>query len=383
MTWTAGARDAERGAAATLVAILAAGGVLLGMLALSVDVGNMMFERRQLQNGADATAMALAQLCAEDLAQCDPALTVGALAPLNDANAVSDATHGFADRPDTINGQCGRVPGANMPWCDSVTATADITDLAECPALPAWLAGAPTIPYVETYTRSQSSAGPVLDFFFTSGETTIVNCARAAWGGLGSADVLPLTFRDCEFDEAITSPGYGVETSLPLKYGKDDSCDPTTASSGGDFAGGFGWMNELDCEAAISTDMWVDADTGVGAGTGCLSQLNPGDTILIPIFDCISDSKTLCVPGAPTGTNVWYHIDRFEAFYVTGHRITGTGAGTYLPGYPTAGAKSECDDESLDKKCLYGWFIEDYVANEGEIDPDAPLDGVNVVLPAG
>ena len=50
----------DRGAAAVLVTVLLAGGVIMGMLALSVDVGTLMLERRQLQNGADATSLALA-----------------------------------------------------------------------------------------------------------------------------------------------------------------------------------------------------------------------------------------------------------------------------------------------------------------------------------
>lgn len=271
-----------------------------------------------------------------------------------------------------------------MPVCDSATTTADLTDLGSCPSVPSWVTDA-GVSYVEAYTRSEtSSGGAAVSHFFAPGDTTVSACARYAWGPLTSASVLPLTFRTCEFDEAIATAGYGGETSLPLKYGTDDSCDPTAASSGGDFAGGFGWIDAVGCEAQIDQDGWVDADTGVGKGNECLPEIHPGDTILIPIFDCISDTKTIspaCVPGSPTGTNTWYHIDRFEAFYVTGYKITGGGAGVYLPGYPSSGASSECSDESLDNKCLYGWFVEDYVAPEGEIGGSG--DGVPAVKPAG
>lgn len=65
-------RRRERGGVAVIVAVLLAGGVLIGMLALSVDVGQIMYERRQLQNGADATSLALAQRCAANEADCDP-----------------------------------------------------------------------------------------------------------------------------------------------------------------------------------------------------------------------------------------------------------------------------------------------------------------------
>ena len=56
----------ERGAVGTVFAILLAGGVLLGMLAIVVDVGRLYAEREELQSGADAAAIAVAQECARD-----------------------------------------------------------------------------------------------------------------------------------------------------------------------------------------------------------------------------------------------------------------------------------------------------------------------------
>ena len=67
-------RRLERGATAAIVAVMLAGGVLLGAAALAVDVGNMMFERRQLQNGADAAAFKLAEICDDDVTQCSDTL---------------------------------------------------------------------------------------------------------------------------------------------------------------------------------------------------------------------------------------------------------------------------------------------------------------------
>ena len=40
--------------------------VLLGMAALAVDLGSLYSERRQLRNGADAAALAIAEDCAWD-----------------------------------------------------------------------------------------------------------------------------------------------------------------------------------------------------------------------------------------------------------------------------------------------------------------------------
>ena len=46
----------ERGAVTTVVATLLLGGVVFGFLAIGVDYGQLMYERAQQQNSADAAA---------------------------------------------------------------------------------------------------------------------------------------------------------------------------------------------------------------------------------------------------------------------------------------------------------------------------------------
>ena len=53
---------ADSGAVAVVVAVAML--ALLGAAALAVDVGSLYSERAQLQNGADAAAIAIAQACA-------------------------------------------------------------------------------------------------------------------------------------------------------------------------------------------------------------------------------------------------------------------------------------------------------------------------------
>jgi Flp pilus assembly protein TadG len=57
-------RRDERGAVGVLIAILLTFGVLTGMGALVVDVGQIYQNRAELQNGADAGAVAVAKTCA-------------------------------------------------------------------------------------------------------------------------------------------------------------------------------------------------------------------------------------------------------------------------------------------------------------------------------
>ena len=99
----------EQGAIATIVAILFGIGVVFGVMALAIDVGGLMVERRQLQNGADATAMSLAESCALD--NC----VAGAdgLETLVDANA-RDGDHAIAS-------QCAvNATGTTLPGCPRI-----------------------------------------------------------------------------------------------------------------------------------------------------------------------------------------------------------------------------------------------------------------------
>ena len=63
-----------------MVAILLAGGVLLGFLALVVDVGQLYVEREELQTGADAAVLAVAKACATAAPACSSSSAVRALA---------------------------------------------------------------------------------------------------------------------------------------------------------------------------------------------------------------------------------------------------------------------------------------------------------------
>ena len=63
-------RRSERGAIAVLVTVLMGGGVLTGMGALAVDIGQLWAEREQLQSGAVSAALGLAKGCGRDPATC-------------------------------------------------------------------------------------------------------------------------------------------------------------------------------------------------------------------------------------------------------------------------------------------------------------------------
>ena len=71
-----GSRRDDQGATTVLVALLLSG-VMVGLLALGSTTGNLVWERRQLQNSADATSLKLAQTCALKLSDCDAGAAAG------------------------------------------------------------------------------------------------------------------------------------------------------------------------------------------------------------------------------------------------------------------------------------------------------------------
>lgn len=384
----------ERGGAAALVAVILGGGVFLGVSALALDVGSIWWERRQLQNAADSASLAVGEDCAAKAATCNPTSTT----------ITSYSSKNVADKLASNDGACVRfTTGLPSSWagktCASATDTSAQQDqkagtLTECLPLPAWLKADTGLNYVEVKvgTGSGTTQTPLAGIFSraVTGKDNphVSSCARAAWGPIGGATTLPLTFAKCEYTEAMTPPkgGYGVETALPLKYGKKVTACADTASSGGDFDGGFGWLTSVvGCQADVDANSWVDAQTGVGGGSGCYDQFKPGSTIFIPIYDCVSDSNAgnakPCVSGSPSGTHTWYHIDGFATFYVTGVDITGKA--DFLSGYPGSSAKNECKNESLDNKCLYGWFLEKYIPAAEFLTSGGSDYGSPGVVPAG
>ena len=361
----------ERGGVAMIVAVFLAGGVLLGAGALAVDVGNMMFERRQQQNGADAAAFLLAQKCEANPAACaDTSAVRTTLDAISDQNA-NDRASQLSPKTDATNGICGsRLPsGAVLPGCASNSSDANLGEYTKCPPLPDWLKADTGVPYVETYTVAETGGATGLRAFFNGGSTNVGACSRVAWGNPGGATVLPLTFSYCEYEDAIANAGYGNnpvvpankykgETALALKYATGghpgDPC-PDLGHTGMDAPGGFGWLDQTDCKTQVDNNGWVNVDTGKSGPSYCLKA---GEVIYIPIFDCVSKAKSLC-DNVAGGANTWYHINGFAAFYVTAWEFPGDKVS--LAGYPGTSANNECKKEATDKKsCIFGWFLDDY-----------------------
>ena len=288
------------------------------------------------------------------------------LVALAGANTPSDAVSGLnTTLAGTDNGLCGRVAGSTLPACPNDLLTSTAEDFLRCPALPEWLAAATDLPYVQVHTLTETpEGGRLLPSFFSSHPGTAVGaCARVAWGPVEVASVLPLTFSDCEWQEA-TSDGtvFGVEVAIALNYKDKDHCASVV---GRDYDGGFGWLEHATgaCDVVVDTENWVEGTPGEGKGTDCMHLVVPGATLYIPIFDCMNKDKNFCPTGLKETPPTNYHIKGYGAFLVTGYKLP---AGP-LVGSAGADALAECSDEAKGGHCLYGSF-------EKALIPGAEID---------
>lgn len=319
----------EEGATAVLLAILAT--VLIGFAALVVDVGGMHSEVRQLQNVADAAAMAIAQDCAGG--NCGDALAT------SQVYAAGNSTDGLSNTSVAIPG----VNGAN-----SVTVTASTLENG---------GGGDGAATTLTWNLAQ---------VLGSAERTFERSATASWGILGGpAATIPLTFSMCEWNVMLTGSPNGVpdpDTMLPSAertvyhhVGAVSDADDCSGPAGQNVPGGFGWLDEAGggtCSASVDDQGWVGGDTGSGppvpaASTGCTSAFFAsllGEVVLMPIYGPADGAPATDTGIVGTGSAAQYFIRGYAALRVTGYRFGG--------GSPVS-SPAPCGNPN---RCISGYF---------------------------
>lgn len=322
----------ERGAVAVLVAILLGGGVLLGMGALVIDVGQLYQERAELQNGADAAAIGVAKSCA--LGTCDPAVAV----TYADGNA-SALTGGTAG----VSLVCGSGTLGGCP--DSTGAMTD------CPAPPA---GANFVD-VSTATRTASGSTLLPPVFartvLGNGSyqgTTVRACAQAEWGAPASANVTAVTISACEWDQA-TSNGtlFGPSPPGPVPPSLDQVLRLTsgpggtgcaTEPAGADAPGAFGWAaDSANCALNVSGTSYPASPSADAACLRVIDQAEDNDTpVFVPVYVSVTGQ------GA-------YTLKGFAAFVITGYNLAGVSDSDWL------NPQNDCTGSDV---CINGYFTQ-------------------------
>lgn len=253
-------RGRERGAVAVVVAISTV--VLLGFAALAIDLGAAYSDRQQLQNGADAGALAIAESCQSGLC-VDTA----------DKYAKANKLDGMA---------IGKVVSATG---NTVTVEASSTHTN-------WFGAVVGLPTTELSAR-----------------------ASAEWGYPSGGSVLPLTFSWCEFqaatggwDDQGKPLNPNIVTIAPLK---EKTCTNPAHNA---VPGGFGWLTGADslCQAKVNAGNWVMSDPGNDLPAICKGidwAALHNTTLLVPIFEDYKGS----------GNNAEYQVKGLAAFTISGY----------------------------------------------------------------
>jgi Flp pilus assembly protein TadG len=266
----------ERDGGAVAVVVAVAMVALMGAAALAVDVGALLSERAQLQNGADAAAIAIAQACAANStgAACtSPTATAQSLANGNTLAGSADLR--------TV-----RVSGSTA-----------------------------TITVGKTVATSFAAALGIMS-------KDVSASATASWGSPQSGPAaVPLTFATCVFQ----SVPLGTAMDLYEHAIGDASQSCTDAHNGSNLPGGFGWLNDpaggCNLASVMAGQSFTAGSRPGNSFSGACQTLFTGylgRTVLLPVFD----------GTAGQGSNGSYHIAGWIGFQLLGWRFPGTSQNT-------------------------------------------------------
>lgn len=254
----------DRGAVAVFLAISMV--AILGFAALGIDVGGIYSDQQQLQNGADAAALAIAQSCQRSSATC----TTTVAAATADKYVKANKLDGTATAKVVLDAAHG-----------TVAVEADTTHVNFF----AGILGMPT--------------------------SALAAKASASWGVPSGGPTLPLAFSWCAFWNA--TGGWDATTGLPATPTPivvnvvEHSCTPPAHN---EVPGGFGSLIGTNCVATVLAGGWVMSDTGNNGPNSCAAfdwSTVIGKPVLVPIFDDVKG----------TGSNAQYKIKGLAAFTIT------------------------------------------------------------------
>jgi hypothetical protein len=316
MRWLNGRGRQEREAVAVVVAICMV--VLIGFLAIAVDLGSIYSDKQQLQNGADAAALAIAQSCQRNPTTCTATAASAAADKYAKANKLDGQSTGTA----VLDAAHGKV----QVEADSTHAN--------------WFAGILGTP-----------------------TSAIRATATATFGVPSGGATLPLAFSLCAFKDA--TGGWDATTGMPPVPTQvvvnivEHSCTPPAHN---EVPGGFGSLSGTNCVSTVLAGNWVMSDSGNNGPNSCSGfdwSTVMGKAVLVPIFDAVMG----------TGSNAKYRIKGLAAFTITAICL---GPTAHMPATMT-----QCPSN----KRIEGMFTS-YTENLTGlyiIDPNATNFGTNVV----
>jgi Flp pilus assembly protein TadG len=344
-------RRDERGVVAVIVGLLI-GGVLLGLGALVIDVGQLYAERATLQNGADAASIAVAKSCIYTTCTAGGALSTA-------------VTYAGENSPDGVAGVSQVCGSGVLGACPASTGA-----LTDCPAAPTGLpAGAG---YVDVHTSTKTTGGgtviaPVFakqllgNGSYTG--TTVLACAQAEWGGglPNGSLITAFTISACEWYAATTNgtvfaqpppyppstlPSSTLDRQIKLRStGTGTGC--TNYPAPDDAVSKFGWVAET---GGCSLNNITGTTYGVN-NSGSSSSPNCNT----PLFDDAQNRSLISVPVytsvTGSGASAVYNLLGIAAFVVTGYNIPGSTFNNYSDWLKST---NNCTGTTY---CIDGYFV--------------------------
>jgi Flp pilus assembly protein TadG len=363
----------ERGAVGVIIAVLISAGVLLGMGALVIDVGQLYQNRAELQNGADAGALGVAKSCV--LTTCTNASAMTTATGFADANA-SNLTGDKA----AVNVVCG---SGNLGACPASTGA-----MTDCPSVPT-----SGVNYVDVHTSTLTPNGTVIPPVFartllgnSSYEgATVYACAQAEWGPAAESNTLAMTLSICSWTGLTGGNSFGPDVAI-IVHGSAPSCK---GPAGQTYPGGFDWLcpnsasgiggncnSNPTCQSQVTLSgsppylYYASTSTGNRPPPPCNTELlQLLDTVVfIPVFDSAINTS---------GHNTEYEIIGLAAFKITGWKNLSTVSPKSSD--PGDGVASQCPGNDA---CIYGEFTQALVPVSGGISTGPNL-GAEVIKLSG
>jgi Flp pilus assembly protein TadG len=287
----------EEGVTAIIVALCLI--ALFGMLVLVVDVGGLLYKRRELVSGSDAAALAAAKTCSVRTVDdpTDPGNQADTAAVAN-VNGLLPANGGIVDNPWNCT-QSSRTPKGYL-----------------------------TVQY--SYQQQLFFAG-----IFGASNRTVSTTATAAWGPLRGGNAIPIVLESSQFQGQCDVPDVNVGQECAFWYNNGNASigdanwgflnlDQWNVSTGTNCNAAGGSANRgdyilnnfgTDLELAQPGPTYVCSSTGHAEsnwgdltnrmnGVGCHTAPCPGPVILMPVNDCNqqidkSGNVVACGSGTP------------------------------------------------------------------------------------
>jgi hypothetical protein len=338
--------SSEDGAVATMVVISLV--VLLGAGALVLDLGNLYWERRQLQNGADAAALATAQ---------EIVLTGSS------AGALTVARN-FADQN---NSRGAYVAAPDLEITTTlVRVTARTGSIDQPGQLPSFLAG---ILGVNEYA-TRATAAVRLDQKISGGRTIPITICVANYNlWTNNSTTFPSNGGVPHVISFATAPGQ--------QDAENADCGNPGSATGETYPGGFGFLDRNDDCMAVSTAYGIfDGEQGnnlVNPSSSC----SPQDVINF-LRDIIDNQREVLIPifrdYQGQGASGQFEVIGYGGFKLMGFRFRSSGGGIVgeYPSSPPIGSNwnTVCPGS---RSCLVGYYTR-FVGLDGEFETGGPAE---------